>query len=171
MKEIFKDIPTYEGIYQVSNLGKVKSLERVIIRSDGKPYSAKEKILKNFLTDRGYYSVKLYKNKILKTITVHQLVSMAFLNHTPCGYKLVVNHIDFDKKNNNVSNLELVTQRENANHKHLKSSSKYTGVCWNKARNKWQSNIKINGKLKHLGLFTNEYDAHLAYENALKQLT
>lgn len=156
--EIWKTIEGFED-YQVSNFGRVKSFK-----------CGKEKILKPQIDGRGYYIVTLFKN-YSNIKNIHKLVAIHFLNHKPCGFKLVVNHKDFNRLNNNVDNLEIVTQRENANQKHIKSSSQYTGVSWHKIKNKWISRIRINGKLKHLGYFINEYDAHIAYENKLKELT
>lgn len=170
MEEIWKDIPEYEGFYQVSNLGRVKSVKRKIKIRAGVYVTLKELFLKPSVDGGGYYQVILNKKSKRKTIKVHKLVSMAFLNHKPCGYKLVVNHIDFNKLNNRLDNLEIVTQRENANLKHIKSTSKYVGVCWNKFRNKWVSYIKINGKLKYLGLFKCELQAHQAYQKALNNI-
>lgn len=157
--EIFKKIEGYED-YQVSNLGNIKSFN-----------FGKEKILKPQLHIKGYYQILFYKNKKAKMFKIHQLVAIAFLNHKPSGMDLVVNHKDFNKLNNNVENLEIVTQRENTNLKHLKSSSKYTGVSWFKRDNKWQASIHINGKSKHLGLFTSELDASEAYQKELQLLT
>ena len=157
--EIYKDVKGYEGLYQVSNYGNVKSF----VRSDGR-------ILKPGLGGVGYLLVVLYKNEKGKSKNVHQLVAESFLNHTPCGMKLVVNHIDFDKTNNHVSNLEIVTNRENTNKKHIKSSSKYIGVGWDKSRQKWVSRIRINGKLKQLGRFSTEIEASEAYQNKRKTL-
>jgi hypothetical protein len=157
--EIYKDVIGYEGIYKVSNLGNVKSL-----------IGNNEKILKLCRNGSGYSTVNLHINSIMKTRTVHQLVAGAFLNHKPSRYELVINHKDFNRSNNNVDNLEIVTTRENANQKHLKSSSQYTGVSWDKNRNKWSSQIVINKKLKFLGRFINELDASKAYQKALKDL-
>ena len=157
--EIYKDVIGYEGIYKVSNLGNVKSL-----------IGNNEKILKLCRNGGGYSTVNLHINSIMKTRTVHQLVAGAFLNHKPSRYKLVINHKDFNRSNNNVDNLEIVTTRENANQKHLKSSSQYTGVSWDKNRNKWSSQIVINKKLKFLGRFINELDASEAYQKALREL-
>jgi len=157
--EIWRDIPNYEGDYQVSNFGRVKSL-----------LCGKERIL-NPSSSSGYYiiSLKLDNNKY-KTKSVHQLVAIAFLDHTPCSHAYVVNHKDFNKQNNHVDNLEIVTHRENSNQKHIKSSSQYVGVFWNKQLNKWSATISIIGRQKYLGSFNNEYDAHLAYQKALNTL-
>jgi len=160
--EIFKDIPNYEGIYQVSNLGNVKSLP------NKKRFS--EKIMKPRKSTLGYLTLGLRKEGKRKARTVHSLVAEAFLNHTPCGYKLIVNHIDHDKLNNKLDNLELDTQRNNSNKKHLKSSSEYVGVNWDKHANKWKAAIYINGKQKHLGYFTCEKEASEAYQFKLKNI-
>lgn len=165
--EIWKDIKNYEGLYQVSNFGNVRSLDRIVTCKDSKINNLKGKILNTSINNKGYKYTRFSKNGVVKTVHIHQLVAMNFLNHKPCGHKFVVNHINFDRTDNRVENLEIVTTRENTNRKHLKSSSKYTGVCWYKNYNKWYSNIRINGKKKHLGYFENEYDAHLAYQKAL----
>jgi hypothetical protein len=157
-KEIWKDIPEYEGYYLVSNLGRVKSIGY-----------GEERYLRLCLSN-SYYKVDLYKDKKHTLKTVHQLVAEAYLGHTPCRHDIVVNHINFDRLDNRVLNLELITTRENTNKKHLKSTSKYTGVCWNKNSNKWVSKIVINGKQKHLGLFKCELAAAKAYQDKLKSL-
>ena len=165
--EIWKDIKGFEGIYQISDLGNVKGLNR--IASDGR--RVKGKILKVlFNSSTGYYHVALCVNGKPKTRTIHTLVAESFLNHEPCGSELVVNHINFDKSNNNKNNLEIVTTRVNSNRKHLKSSSEYTGVIWYKPRNKWMASIRISGKIKYLGLFELEIEASNAYQKALKEL-
>lgn len=157
--EIWKTIKGYED-YQISSFGRVKSFK-----------NNKEKIKNPTIDVYGYYLINLCNNGIQKTFKIHKLVATAFLNHKPCGYKLVVNHKDLNKLNNNIDNLEIVTARENTNKKHIKSSSKYVGVSWNKRKNKWVSQIYVDGKIKYLGSFKNEYDAHIAYENELKQKT
>lgn len=162
MIEEWKDIFGYEGLYQVSNLGNVKSL--------GHGHIKREKILKPSNDGRGYLKVGLHLNKVKKSRKIHQLVAVAFLNHVPCGYNLVVNHKNLVKTDNRVENLELVTSRENSNLRHVKSSSKYTGVSWIKSKNKWASQIYINGKNISLGLFKNEIDASIAYQAALSNL-
>lgn len=168
--EIWKDIKGYEGFYQVSNSGNVKSLYRIANSPRNTTRIIKERILSPSPNKGGYLSIVLSMNSVCKTFPIHKLVAEHFLNHTSKGQNLVVNHKDFNRKNNNLCNLEIVTQRENANKKHLKSSSKYTGVCWFSNKNKWISQIIINNKSKYLGLFTNEHDAHIAYEKALSEL-
>jgi hypothetical protein len=160
--ENWKDVIGYEGLYQISNLGNVKSLNY--------NRTKKERILKKQTNIYGYYHITLSKNNKKITRTIHQLVATAFLDFKPCNMKLVINHKNFDRKDNNLKNLEIVSQRENANQKHIKTSSKYTGVNICKSTNKWMSRIYINGKRKYLGLFENEFNAHLAYQNALKKL-
>lgn len=82
----------------------------------------------------------------------------------------MVNHKNFIRTDNRVDNLEIVTSRENTNQKHFKNSSQYIGVCWHKASEKWHSSIHIKGKLKYLGLFLTELEAHNAYQNKLLSL-
>lgn len=167
--EIWRDVQDYKGLYQVSNLGRVKSLERVIKHPRGNRI-IKERILKQKHHSNKYLNSALFKNGLQTNILTHHLIAIAFLNHTRCGFKLVVNHKDFNKHNNNVENLEIVTNRQNCSHKNIISSSKYTGVCWNRFRNKWQAQIKIKGKSLNLGCHINEIDAHNAYQEALKKL-
>jgi hypothetical protein len=96
------------------------------------------------------------------------LVAMAFLNHKPCGHKLVVDHIDNNPLNDRLYNLQVITHRQNCS-KDKKGTSKYTGVTWEKRINKWKAHIRINSKLKYLGYFTDELKAANAYKKALEE--
>ena len=166
--EIWKDVPGYEGIYQVSDMGNVKSLSREVLRNGKYPIIIKEKILKPVLNSNGYLILGLSKNGFIKKITVHTLVAMAFFNHKPDGtHKIVVDHINNNKLDNRLVNLQLISQRENSS-KDKKGTSQYTGVRLIKSTNKWRTDIRINGNKKFLGLFTDEYEAHLVYQKALK---
>ena len=108
--EEWKDIPEFEGIYQASNLGRVKSLERI----DALGRRVKEKILKPLITRNGYYQVGLWKNSNEKWYSVHRLVWIAFNEPIPEG--LQVNHINEIKSDNRLSNLNLMTSKENTNY-------------------------------------------------------
>lgn len=168
--EEWKDVKGYEDYYQVSDLGRLKSLSRTITREPKGTIISKNKILKGGINSCGYRTIGLCINNKLKCFPIHQLITIAFLNHKPCGDKLVVNHINTIKTDNRLLNLEIVTTRENANRKHIKSSSEYVGVSWDKFNKKWCSKIYINGKNNHLGRFKNEIDAHNAYQEALLKI-
>ena len=170
MEEIWKDIPNYEGYYQASNLGRIKSLSRIVLRKGKYPFMSKEKVLKPALIPLGYCQIVLHKNGIKKGKSIHSLVAESFLNHKPNGHKLVVNHKNFNREDNRVENLEIITNRENTNQKHKKSKSKYIGVTWHKRVNKWTAQILYKRKNIHLGCFNNEIDAHNAYQNKLKEI-
>lgn len=154
--EIWKDIPNYEGHYQVSNLGRVKSLKY-----------GKERILKQSVCAGGYRGFSLHKNGKQKSRLVHVLVAMAFLGHVPCRVLRVVDHKNHIRSDNRLCNLQIITQRKNTNQKHLKSSSAYTGVFRCSGGKKWRSQILINGKRRKLGSFVTELEASQYYENAL----
>jgi len=156
MEEIFKDIPSYEGLYQVSNLGNVKSLN-----------FRKEIILKPYVNIYGYYTVRLKKCSKGKTFTIHQLVAITFLNHKPNGHKIIVDHISNIKTDNSLENLQLITNRENTSKDKKNGSSKYIGVYFHKGNKKWVATIRVNGELKRLGAFTSEEEASEYYQNAL----
>ena len=113
---------------------------------------------------KGYPQVTLNR----KSKLVHQLVAMAFLSHVQCGHKLVVDHEDEVKTNNKLSNLKIDTNRGNLSRRG--GSSEYVGVYWYKASEKWASKIGVGGKQIHLGYFTNEIDAHNAYQKKLKEI-
>ncbi len=159
MIEIWKDIKGYEEIYQVSNLGRVKSLK----------YN-KQRILKTPANGSGYYHCNLCSKGKPKRFNVHQLVAMAFLNHKPDGIKIVVDHVDNNKSNNRLENLQLISHRQNTSKDKKGGSSEHIGVCWDKANSKWVSYILINGKQKHLGRFSNEIEAAKAYQLALNKI-
>lgn len=114
MTEIWIDIEGYEGLYQISNLGRVKRLEKIIERIDGRIVKYKEKICKTHKRS-GYHRVCITKEKY-KTVflTVHKLVANAFLKKK--NNKPFVNHIDGNKDNNFLSNLEWCDYSENNLH-------------------------------------------------------
>lgn len=131
MQEIWKDIENYEGLYQVSNLGKVKNVKT-------------QKILKNYTSkqDRGYLKVSLYSNSKAKNFKIHRLVAKAFI---PNQYNYPqVNHIDGNKQNNCVKNLEWCNNSHNMKEAYKLGLVKPThSGCFKKGEHKKQE-IPIN---------------------------
>ena len=125
--EIWKDIPGYDGYYQISNLGRTKSKERFIITKDGVKRHIKEKIVSPS-TSTGYAIIFLYKDGGRKCVKLHKLVAESFLDKTNFKYcvgedinsikydDLEINHIDENKLNNKADNLEWCTSKYNCNY-------------------------------------------------------
>jgi hypothetical protein len=154
--EVWKTIPEFES-YQVSNLGNVRSLKFNRI-----------KYIKH-LNTKGRYCVTLYNNKTKATnVKVSVLIAQTFLNHKPCGHKLVVDHIDDNKTNDRLYNLQIITHRKNLSKDKKNKTSKFVGVHF--SQNRWVSEIRIEGKSKYLGRFKIEKEAAQAYQNELKKI-
>lgn len=111
LRETWKDVVGYEGLYQISNYGNIVSSYCM----DG------HKSLKPSLNSHGYFSIILCKDKKKKNIRIHKLVAEAFIGVRPLGYE--INHKDTNKQNNHVSNLEYLTKNQNIAHAH--SNGKY----------------------------------------------
>ena len=154
MEEIWKDVKGYEGLYQVSNLGRVKSIKRKvnIYSKKNKNYykrTIKQKILNYGGNTIGYVNVPLSKDGCTKPIYVHRLVAEAFIpnpNNYPC-----VNHIDENKENNKVDNLEWCTVKYNNNYgSHIEKISKKV-IQYDLKGNfikEWESIAKASKELK-----------------------
>jgi hypothetical protein len=168
-QEIWMDIPGYEGVYQVSSLGRVKSIERKVRNTNCSFRTVKEKILKNHISNNGYYKVNLMKDNVSKSFTVHHLVSLCFLEKTNSNEKLVVDHIDNNKLNNNINNLQIITNRLNSSKdkNKLMNTSIFVGVCWAEQSGKWKAGIRINKKIIHIGYSNCEMTAKRMYDLAL----
>ena len=114
MIEEWKDIQGYEGLYQVSNLGNVKNLERIVKCKLQKTKTIKEHLLKKSVNKFGYEYVCLSNDSITRKIKVHRLVAQAFIPN-PLN-KPQVNHINGIKTDNKVENLEWCNNQENMAH-------------------------------------------------------
>lgn len=111
MNEIWRDILNLEGYYQVSNMGKVKSIKRTVVYKDGRNFNYPEVILKQRKDTNGYLQVGFNINGCKENHRVHRLVAGVFLAKNES--KTAVNHIDGNKENNTFENLEWVTYQEN----------------------------------------------------------
>lgn len=114
MEEIWKDIEGYEGYYQVSNLGRVRSLDHIANSANGVPQRHKGKILKQSVRKLGYMRVHVSRDGVAASISVHRLVAAAFCER-PDGMN-VVNHIDNNPSNNRADNLEWTDYKGNMQH-------------------------------------------------------
>lgn len=113
--EKWVDIPGYENYYQVSNMGRVRSLPRFVPHARNNGRLLKGKVLKPRKNKPGYVFVSLYRNGSGENIQIHQLVMMSFIGYPPEGY--CVNHKNGIKTDNSLSNLEYVTYKENQRHR------------------------------------------------------
>lgn len=164
MQEEWKPVVGYEGLYEVSNLGRVKSVHRIVERSDGKTQTVSEKIIKQQIGTSGYYTIRISNMGVMKTYSVHKLICQAFYGHKPNNYKEVVDHIDGNRLNNNLANLQIISHRVNVSKGFKNKSSKYTGVFFCSTRKLFIANIKLNGKREYIGAFKNEEEAYNAYK-------
>ena len=169
MKEKWKDIKGFEN-YQISNLGNVKTKERYYINNLGYKVHIKEKLMK-FSERSGYYVVNLRKNGIRYSKQVHRLVAENFL--PSIENKKIVNHKDFNKKNNCVDNLEWCTQQENVSWSkcnmkkiHIKNKDTY-GITY---RNRGSGYYEIQIKKKFVGKAAKFEDAIKIRNDELKRI-
>jgi hypothetical protein len=154
MSEEWKTIPGLED-YLISSNGRVKSYR-----------NGKEKILKGSISVSGYKQYQLNG----RTYGAHQIVAMAYLDYTPCGMSIVVDHIDTNKLNNNVSNLRLLSHRDNVHRFRKNRCSIFKGIYFHFGNTKYVARIYINKKMKYLGSFDCHIKAHLEYLKAIKNL-
>lgn len=153
--EIWKDVSGYEGMYQVSTFGRIRTVSHsVTSRSrNGTPYllNVPARIKKATRGSDGYYDISLYKNNQPKYFSVHQLVAQTFLPNP--DNKPTVNHIDGDKSNNHLDNLEWATYDEQMAHAsklgllnyHSRDSEKYNSIAVANLE-RWNSTHRVKVK-------------------------
>lgn len=152
--EEWKDIDGCVG-YQISNLGRVRSVGMYLKNRWG-VYFLKGRIRKHGIDSSGYECIRIAG----KTFNIHRLVWDYFGNSNRNGIKLQVDHIDCNKLNNRIDNLQLLTARDNTT-KSNKRGDKLPGAFLTNGR--WFSRIRINQKPIYLGCFPTELQAHEAY--------
>ena len=128
MNEVWRDIKGYEGVYQVSNLGNVKSLARIDTYKNGVKYPRQEKILKQYEANSGHLCVYLNKDKKNHLSLIHRLVADAFLDNPNNLFQ--VRHKDGNKKNNVVDNLEWYGRLRNDERRKAVKGENYSQKPW-----------------------------------------
>jgi hypothetical protein len=141
--DLWKDIPNYEGLYQANILGEIRSLDH--IRKNGNnQYIQKGKLLKFNKNPNGYLQVRLSKNGVAKTYRVNRIIALTFIDN-PLNKK-TVNHINGNKQDNRVENLEWATMKEQIKHQHSILNVPYSDCkCCHKANKK--KIIRNDGKI------------------------
>lgn len=125
--EIWKDVIGYEGLYQISSLGNIKTYDKKVWNVSANKFSIfKSKVLKQKTTFSGYKRIGLVKNKKQKFYFIHRILAFAFIENT--FNKPFINHIDGIKTNNTISNLEWCTQSENEKHAHKIGLKNHKGI-------------------------------------------
>jgi hypothetical protein len=164
---MWRDIPGYEGIYQINESSTIKSLSRQSKR--GKYIvTLKEKYLITHDNGNGYLVISLSKNSKVKTHKVHQLMAITFLDYNKQN-KLVIDHIDNNSKNNSLYNLRVVLQNENCLSSNKQRKHSFQGICQTK-NSQWTASIRINGKRKFLGNYNTPEEAQTVYFTHLNSL-
>lgn len=172
--EEWRVVDDYLGVYEVSNLGRVRSNDRYVNSKHGpKTRFSKGQILKCTRHHTGYLVVSLRdKDAKCRQWRVHILVGNAFLSHKKTSRKRILDHLDGDKENNAVDNLEWVTYRENAVRGKLclkgNCNTKSIGVT-RRPTGYYIAQICINGKKKHLGHFKTEEEAANSYRDFVNE--
>lgn len=158
MEEIWKEVPSYSN-YEVSNFGRLKS----------KNYNKTkyERIMKPLKSNEGYINYILAKDGYAKTYKAHILIGIVFLGYIPNKGNIVIDHIDNDKTNNRLDNLQIITFRENLT-KDRSRISGYRNVY--KHRNKWRVVVNVKGKRFRLGLYATPEEGSVVAEKFLKTL-
>ena len=165
MEEIWEPVKGFEGYYEISNYANIKN--------------SKGRILKTYLLNNGYVALKLHKDKVRTSHLVHRLVASTFIENNDIN-KTEVNHINGNKQDNTLHNLEWVTRSENTQHalnlglydkiytmknnlgkKKKDSISKYYSVCYDRTRDKWIGSIRHNNVIYYRKRFDTQEKAAL----------
>lgn len=169
MSETWKDISGFEGIYQISDAGNLRSLDRTVLNTrSGGSYVVKGQVLKPRKDKDGYLMTDLWKAGKPLTVKVHRLVAAAF---TP-GLAPEVDHINGQRDDNRSANLRWATPSQNKANSHTrKNKSGVVGVRYiDGKKNPWQAYGSINGKFKSLGHFPTKQLATAARQKHIEEV-
>lgn len=150
MDEVWKEIKGYEGIYQASNLGNIRSVDRVDFAGN----RVKGKVLKQSNNSKGYLKIGLTKYGKTKQFLVHRIIYQTFKGEIPKGYE--INHKDYNRINNNIVNLEIMTRKENNDYSTVSGRKREFNIDQKGIRNRVLFNDGTYKDFKSLSL-TAEY--------------
>jgi hypothetical protein len=167
MKELIKDVPDYEGIYQISEDGTLFSVERRVTRNNGVVITRKRRARKYHVDHNGYavyHTVKEHKHHTLRRA---RIMWQTFVGEITEGFD--IDHIDRNKLNDSLANLRLATKAQNGyNKRSFGPTSRYKGV--HQHQKGFVAQISIGGVSKYLGYFQKEEDAARAYDEVAREL-
>jgi len=162
----------YNGLatnIEATKCGKIRRIQSDWMKRKRK-YLSELDFSKIKLNIDGYKKITIQTEIGSKTLLVHQIIAVIFLNHRINGNTFVIDHINSIKTDNRLENLRIVTNRENVSKERLIKSGSFTGVHFVKKTNRFKSQINIKGKSIYLGCYNNAELASQAYQNALKNL-
>jgi len=165
-EEEWRPVVGCEGLYEASDLGRVRSIDRTIETIYGVRRRLKGMVLKPCKNPRGYLHVGLNKNGNRLGLRVHQIIARAFMGKSD----LTIDHINGDKLDNRIENLEYVSQRENVCRYYRKNKELPIGVGYSRATGRYTSRITANRKVRALGYFDTPKEAHEKYLEELGEL-
>lgn len=173
VEELWKPVKGYEGYYEVSNHGRICGLERYVGRINNSGLTCKRRALKPRQDQNGYLLVSLCRANKGVTKRIHILVWDAFGDKPRDGMRLQIDHIDENKLNNTISNLQLLSNRENKSKSaNLKKKNHLPiGVFFDSKKQKYVAAIKINYKKHHLGTYNTPEEASRIYQDKLEEYT
>lgn len=161
----WKDVVGYEGLYQVSDTGLVRSLDKEVApRKGASSYTKHGRVMVASPNPKGYLVITLKKAKSKRQFKVHTLVCIAFLGPRP--NMQVVRHLDDNPTNNNLDNLSYGTQSDNMSDRKRNGGYKstYFGVGPHKQTGRWQAATRVKQQRVYIGLFETELEAAKAYD-------
>lgn len=162
-EEVWSPVIGFEGAYEVSSMGRIRTIERMVKTCHGSDRIGVSKLLKPFKDKDGYLNIRLSFNGRKKTFKMHRLVAMIFIPNP--DEKPQVNHINFRKEDNSVSNLGWCTAKENNAHRCRGEGRR--GV--QRRGNRFQAKIKIEGHTYSIGYFQFKYQAENAFGDVYKE--
>lgn len=169
VKEKWVDIKGYEGLYEVSNMGRIKSIDGIRGGKKNRYFQKGRFLSTNSISKKGYCVATLFKKGSRNKVYIHRVVADNFIGSL-IGKQ--IDHIDWNKTNNRLDNLRVCSNSQNQSSRlRLKpnnATSKYRGVKWNSG--KWAAGINFNNKHIYLGRYSNEIEAAIVYDKYAVEL-